>query len=460
MIRLFRVLIPASVAGLLVSEVVLLTACFVLAAFLTLTFDPVVYLVDEANYWKILFVVLCVVLGLYFQDLYSDCRVTSRLMLAQQICLAVGSALLMLAVLGYVDKDWILPRGMMVLGSGMVIVLVPLWRIFYWRFVIRALQSERVLLLGNSDILAETTSHILARPEIGYTLMGYLCEVEPVEFPVACLGKVNELKEVFERVKPTRIIVGMQERRGRLPIQDLLEIRFAGVVIEDAADAYELATRRVCTGKIQPSQLIFTSELGPRRQALALQNIYSFILGVIGMIIFLPLMVLVGLVVKLTSSGSMLYKQPRVGMNGKVFNVVKFRSMYDDAEARTGAVWATKNDPRITPVGRWIRKLRLDELPQFWNVVSGDMAIVGPRPERPEFVEMLAREIPYYRQRLAVKPGITGWAQINHKYGDTELDAIVKLEYDLYYIKHVAPSLDGYIIFHTVKVMLLSRGAQ
>jgi lipopolysaccharide/colanic/teichoic acid biosynthesis glycosyltransferase len=134
--------------------------------------------------------------------------------------------------------------------------------------------------------------------------------------------------------------------------------------------------------------------------------------------------------------------------------------MYVDAEARTGAVWAKIDDPRITPVGRWLRKLRLDELPQFWNVVRGDMAIVGPRPERPEFVDLLAHQIPYYRQRLAVKPGITGWAQINHKYGDTELDAMIKLEYDLYYIKHVGIALDAYIIFHTIKVMLLSRGAQ
>ena len=147
-------------------------------------------------------------------------------------------------------------------------------------------------------------------------------------------------------------------------------------------------------------------------------------------------------------------------MNGRVFTLYKFRSMYTDAESRTGAVWATKDDPRITPVGRFIRKVRLDELPQFWNVVKGDMSIVGPRPERPEFVELLSQQIPYYRQRHAVKPGITGWAQINHKYGDTQLDAMVKLEYDLYYIKHIAPALDFYVIFHTIKVMLLQRGAQ
>jgi exopolysaccharide biosynthesis polyprenyl glycosylphosphotransferase len=200
--------------------------------------------------------------------------------------------------------------------------------------------------------------------------------------------------------------------------------------------------------------------LGPRRNAIALQTFYSLMISLLGLLVTSPLLLLTALAVRLTSKGPVLYRQRRVGLNGRLFTVYKFRSMYVDAEARTGAVWAVKDDPRITPVGKWLRKLRLDELPQFWNVVRGDMSIVGPRPERPEFVDLLAAQIPYYRQRLAVKPGITGWAQINHKYGDSELDAMIKLEYDLYYIKHLAPALDFYIIFHTLKVMVLSKGSQ
>jgi sugar transferase (PEP-CTERM system associated) len=458
--RLFRALIPTTVLGLLVSEMVLLFACYLIATIITLDFDPVVYLVYEGNYWKLLFVVLIIVVVMYFQDLYGDCRVTSNITLIQQVCMAVGGSLLALALLGYLDSDWIMPRGLMVIGSGLAVVLVPLWRIFYARFVVNVLQTDRLLLLGNSSILAESAIHVLRRPELGYTILGYLCEVEPVEFPVPCLGRVSDLRLIEALIKPTRIVVGMQERRGRMPVQDLLEIRFSGTMIEDAADMYEAATRRVCTGKIQPSQLIFTSELGPRRSALAFHDFYSFALGLIGLAATLPLMALVAIAVKLTSPGPVIYKQRRVGLNGRVFNLYKFRSMYADAEARTGAVWAQKDDPRVTPLGKWLRRLRLDELPQFWNVVAGNMAIVGPRPERPEFVETLAAQIPYYRQRQAVKPGITGWAQINHKYGDTELDAMIKLEYDLYYIKHVSLALDVYIIFHTIKVMLLHRGAQ
>ena len=460
MIRLFRVFIPASVVALLVSEICLVLACYGAASFFTLSEDPAVYLFTEENYWKVLIVGACVILGLYLQDLYSDLRITSRVLLVQQVCLAVGAALLMMAFLGYLRPDMLLGRWLMIVGSLGVVVVLPLWRIFFWKYVIVALRSERVLLLGNSSILGEVISEVLARPEFGYSIVGYVCEEQPCDFPVPCLGGLADVRKVCEEYRPTRIVVGMAERRNRLPVQDLLEIRFTGVLIEDAADTYEIAMRRVCSRKIQPSQLIFSSVLGPRPQAIALQNFYSLLLGFVGLILALPFMLFTAIAVKLSSKGPVLYRQRRVGLNGRVFTLYKFRSMYVNAEARTGAVWASVGDPRITPVGRWLRKLRLDELPQLWNVLAGDMAIVGPRPERPEFVDLLAHQIPYYRQRLAVKPGITGWAQINHKYGDTELDAMIKLEYDLYYIKNVAPALDFYIIFHTLKVMLLSRGAQ
>ncbi len=460
MIRLFRVFIPASVVALLVSEVILILACYVLAL-LILGLDPGFYLFEENNYWKLLVVTGLVILFLYFQDLYTSLRVTSRVVLVQQVCLAVGCALLLMAFVGYLKPDVLLGRWLMVLGSFAVVIALPLWRIIFWRYIVAGLSSERVILMGSSSILQEVIAQIQDRPEFGYSILGYLAEEEgPSDFAVPCLGRVDEVRQVCADHKPTRIVVGMAERRNRLPVQDLLEIRFGGVRIEDAADTYEMALHRVCSRKIQPSQLIFSSMLGPRSQAIAFQQFYSLILGVVGAILTSPFMLLAALAVRLTSTGPIFYRQRRVGLDGRTFTLYKFRSMYVDAEARTGAVWAKKDDPRITSIGKWLRKLRLDELPQFWNVVKGDMTIVGPRPERPEFVELLAQQIPYYRQRLAVKPGITGWAQINHKYGDTQLDAMIKLEYDLYYIKHIAPALDFYIIFHTIKVMLLSRGAQ
>jgi exopolysaccharide biosynthesis polyprenyl glycosylphosphotransferase len=458
-IRLFRVFIPASVVALLLSEVVLVLICYALCSLFTTYLDPWTYLVTERNFWKVLLVAGLIILGMYFQDLYAELRVISRILLVQQVCLSVGSALLVMAFLGYLTPELLLGRWLMILGSLGVVIVLPLWRIVYWRYIVAALRSERVLLVGGSSILGEVAETVLAKPEFGYSVIGYLAE-NPCDFPVPCLGQINDVRKICEEYRPTRIVVGMDERRNRLPMEDLLDIRFGGVRIEDAADTYEMALRRVCSRKIQPSQLIFSSGLGPRPHAIAIQSFYSFLIGALGLMLFSPLMLLTAALVRSTSPGPILYRQRRVGKNGKVFTVFKFRSMYVDAEARTGAVWAKKDDPRITPVGKWLRKLRLDELPQFWNVVKGDMVIVGPRPERPEFVEVLSQQIPYYRQRLAVRPGITGWAQINHKYGDTELDAMIKLEYDLYYIKNVAAALDFYIIFHTVKVMLLSRGAQ
>jgi sugar transferase (PEP-CTERM system associated) len=466
-IRLFRVFIPATVVALLFSEIVLVLACYSLSSLFTLGADPFFYLFAEANYWKILLVTACIILTLYFQDLYTDLRITSRILLTQQVSLAVGCALLLMALLGYLSPDLLVARWLMVTGSLAVILVLPVWRIFYWRCVVVTLRSERVLLLGNSSILDEVVTHLLERPHFGYSILGYLseqphggAETAPRSSRISCLGPIDDLRKVCKERKPTRIVVGMAERRNRLPVQELLELRFGGVIIEDAADTYEMAMRRVSSRSIQPSQLIFSSELGPRAHAIAIQNFYSFVIGITGLVVFSPLMLIAALAVKLSSPGPVFYRQRRVGMNGRVFTLCKFRSMYPDAEARTGAVWAKVGDPRITPLGLWLRRLRLDELPQLWNVVKGEMAIVGPRPERPEFSDLLGREIPYYRQRLAVKPGITGWAQINHKYGDTQLDAMIKLEYDLYYIKNVAPALDFYIIFHTLKVMILSRGAQ
>jgi exopolysaccharide biosynthesis polyprenyl glycosylphosphotransferase len=230
--------------------------------------------------------------------------------------------------------------------------------------------------------------------------------------------------------------------------------------LQEAESLYEEVFGRVSIQALSPYQVIFSREMGPQTWTLRLQAAYSLLLGTVGLVLSLPVMLLVAIAVRLTSAGPVFYSQTRTGRNGVPFRLYKFRSMYIDAEARTGPVWASKNDPRVTPLGRWLRKLRLDELPQFFNVIRGDMAIVGPRPERPEFCKLLEEKIPFYHQRHSVKPGITGWAQINHKYTETVEDTTTKIEYDLYYVKHLAPALDAYIIFHTLKVMVLFRGAQ
>lgn len=464
MIRLFRVFVPTSVVALLISEALLIFSCYVLATFFVLDADPTVFLFYDGGLFRITIVVTCVMLGIYFHDLYTQFRVTSRLLLIQQICLVLGIAFLTQAFLSYARKpDWIVPKWTMIAGSGMTLVLLPLWRFVYGQVVIKAFGAQRVLFLGTSSLVQELTTHFEEHPELGFSSVGYVDDGlrSASDLPAAPFaGQMADLMSIVEELRPNRIVVGMAERRKRLPVQELLELRFSGIHIEDAGSTYEAAFGRICTRELRPSQLIFSSELGPRPKSVMLQSIYSTAMALALAVVTAPLMLLAAVAVKLTSPGPVLYSQTRVGQGGKLFKVYKFRSMYVDAEARTGAVWATKNDPRITPLGRWLRKLRIDELPQLFNVLRGEMAMVGPRPERPEFVQTLAEQIPYYRQRLCVKPGITGWAQINHKYGDTLEDTITKLEFDLYYIKNLAATLDAYIMFQTLKVMLLSRGAQ
>ena len=462
MIRLFRVSVPSSVVALVVSETILIFSCYALAAYWTLDLSTDIFLIDDGGWWHIALVVGLVVLGLYFHDLYDNYRIRSRTLLIQQFCLVLGVAFLVQALLSYGRWDVILPKWMMVYGSLLVLLVVPAWRIVFTGAIWKALGAQRLLFLGSSPVVREIMTRLVERPELGLAPIGYMDETEAAGQLDGAprLGTIADLESVIAQQRPDRIVVGMIERRDALPVEELLNLRFSGVHIEDVANTYETVFGRVSTRELRPSQLIFSAELGPRPSMVAMQSVYSWIIGVLVAPVALPVMLIVALLVKLSSPGPVLLRQKRVGMNGEPFTLYKFRSMYEDAEAQTGAVWAVKDDPRITPVGRWLRRLRLDELPQLFNVIRGEMSIVGPRPERPEFVSVLQDKIPYYRQRLCVKPGVTGWAQINHKYGDTIEDAITKLEYDLYYIKNLAWSLDAYILFHTAKIILLRRGAQ
>jgi len=403
------------------------------------------------------------VIGLHFNDLYSKIRVSSRIVLLQQLFLVIGVCFLLQGFLAYLSPNFRVPIRVMVVGNFITMVAIFGWRIFFSDFAMEMVGRERMLLVGASSLLVDIAQHIATHPEAGLAVVGYVDEShEPgTELPGGkVLGVVSSLTEIVAATRPNRIVVGMYERRNRMPMNDLLELRFAGYIIEEAANAYETVCGRVCLTEIRPSQLIYSGELGPRESSLIYQNVMNRLAAAIGLVVASPLMLLTALAVKLTSSGPVLYRQIRVGLNGAPFTLYKFRSMRTDAEAGTGAVWATLDDPRVTPVGKLIRKIRFDELPQIVNVLKGEMSIVGPRPERPEFVKTLTQRIPYYRQRHCIRPGITGWAQINFKYGDTLEDTVTKLEYDLYYIKNMTLGLDAYIIFHTVKAMLLSRGSQ
>ena len=434
-----------------------------LASYLIFPADPADYLLYEGGLQSISLVIISILVGLYLHDLYSDIVLKSRIILLQQLCLVMGIAFLVQGLVSYLVPSMRIPLRVMALGGFLSMMGIFFWRIVFSSFVVSVVGRDVLLLVGDSPVLVAIARYLADHPEKGISVTGYVGDLPEPEAQATghkVLGPIAALREIVAATRPSHIVVGMSERRSCMPVNELLELRFGGNIVEEAASTYERICGRVCVKELRPSHLIYSGELGPRRQTILIQNISNALLAGIGAIVTAPLMLIVALAVRFSSPGPALYRQTRVGMDGISFTLYKFRSMRPDAEAKSGAVWASRDDPRITPVGRVIRKFRLDELPQLFNVLRGEMSIVGPRPERPEFVQILSSRIPFYRQRHCVRPGITGWAQINYKYGDTLEDTIEKLEYDLFYIKNMSFSLDTYIIFHTLKTMLLSRGAQ
>ena len=438
MIRLFRVSLPTSIVLLILSETILIAGCYVVAGLFELNqdIDPWAYFLYDNGWLQVLLVVAIIQLGLYLMDFYDDVRLQSRAYLFQQLCMLVGVTFLVQALVGYSKSTLLqLPQWTMLVGSLLVLVVIPLWRTIFIPFVRNALPTKKLLLLGVSPVITGIMARLRERPDFGFSIIGYV-DIQDGFEGAPFLGSVENLAKIVAEQKPDRVVVSPKETTRWLPTQTLLDLRMSGLHLEEAATLYEEVFGRVSLSTLETYSIIFSKELGPRPWTVRLQTVYSFVFAVGGLVVCLPIMALVALAVRLSSPGPALCSQKRVGFNGAQFKLYKFRSMYIDAEARSGPVWASKNDPRITPVGRWLRKLRLDELPQFLNVIRGEMALVGPRPERPEFCKLLEENIPFYHQRHSVKPGITGWAQINLEYTDTVEDAATKLEYDLYYAKN------------------------
>jgi sugar transferase (PEP-CTERM system associated) len=274
------------------------------------------------------------------------------------------------------------------------------------------------------------------------------------------LGKSKDLLNIADELQPDLILVSLSNMRGSFPADDLLQCRLRGIRVEDWPTFYEKQTGKILVSGLRPSWLIFSDGFVKTNLTQTLKRVTDVILAVVGLALSFTLMGVIALAIKASSKGPVLFRQERVGQSGRIFVVYKFRSMFVDAERHSGAVWATQDDPRVTRIGRVLRRLRLDEWPQLINVLKGDMSFVGPRPERPEFVRILQRQIPFYMERLSVKPGITGWAQVRHQYSASVEDAAEKLQYDLYYLKNLSPFLDLLILLNTIQVVLFARGSR
>jgi len=310
----------------------------------------------------------------------------------------------------------------------------------------------------------EIGSEILSMKSLGYQIVGFI-DKDPAMVGVRLLnpsviGEYRQLPMIAQEKRINRIIVALTEQRGSLPIDGLLRCKLSGIMIDEGITFFEQITGKIPLEGLKPSWLIFSDGFKIKKSKKIVKRAMDLVFSIIGLILTVPIYLIFSLLIRLDSPGPVLYRQERIGENGKRFSLLKFRSMRLDAEADLGPVWAQDDDARITRIGKFLRRTRIDELPQLFNVLKGEMSFVGPRPERPWFVEQLEKEIPYYMLRFSVKPGITGWAQIKYRYGASVKDAFEKLQYELYYIKNLSFSLDLAIIFSTIRVVLSGKGAR
>jgi sugar transferase (PEP-CTERM system associated) len=416
----------------------------------------------EGGFLKILAVTAIVLLISHGLDLYDSASLGAKWDQIFRLLLVLGLVALALSVVGYGYRYFLpghdfLPRDSALVGLVILTVGLLGWRAMYSWLVQQSYFRERVYVLGTGERAQRLLNGLRRRSELGIEVVGWTGDIEG-ELTRESVAK--HLVGLAQKNGVHRVIVAMPDRRGTLPVEELLDLRLAGVKVEEATSWLEKITGRIEVEQLYPSWLIFADGFRFSSFFRLVRRVLNFFLALVGLVIALPLLPFIALAVKLGSPGPMLYRQKRVGRGGATFYCYKFRTMRQDAEADTGATWATDNDPRITRVGKFLRSSRLDEIPQLWCVLKGDMHFVGPRPERPEFVEWLSKEIPYYGVRHTVRPGITGWAQVQYKYGNTLEDAREKLQYDLFYIKNASVGLDFWIAFQTIKIVLLGRGAK
>jgi sugar transferase (PEP-CTERM system associated) len=451
-----------SVRGLTVFgfEIVLISGSMALAASLHGGFKDAGS--ADAMFSKIVVVTALCQLCFYYNDLYDLTIVHSSRELVVRLLQAAGAAAIVLAFTCVVFPTLMLDPSTFVTALGVFVVAVLSWRLAFNHFAHDPHLEERVLIVGTGQTARLLAQQIGRQQDFAYRLVGFVHESEGALLVRQhdVLGDAADIDRIVRSRHVDRIVVGLSDRRGRLPIEQLLRAKLSGVRVEDATTTYERLTGKILIDDLKPSWLIFSDGFRASRGTRFLKRMLDLSLSMILAIISAPFVVLTAVAIKLDSTGPMLYSQERVGENGRVFNIYKFRSMRIDAEQAGTPVWARDKDDRATRVGRFIRVTRLDELPQLWNVMRGDMSFVGPRPERPFFVEQLAKESPFYLQRHSVKPGLTGWAQVKYRYGSTVEDAMEKLRYDLYYIKHLSIVFDLTIVLDTVKVILFGKGAK
>ncbi|MBK7933755.1 MAG: TIGR03013 family PEP-CTERM/XrtA system glycosyltransferase [Acidobacteria bacterium] len=451
---------------LITADAAIIYGGVILALYLRLGIDGSVNELSERNGWvKIGLATSVCLLNLYFYDLYDYIVMTNRRELLLRLVQALGIAWALLALLFYFAPPLMIGRGVSIISVPLVLALLLGWRIAIHSLTGHPEIGEKILVVGTGKTALDTAEAVWDRRDAGYRIVGFISEngAKPMEKlgKSVILGKGPDLESVIINEKIDRVVIAVRERRGAFPTEALLRMSLAGdVSIEECTSFFERITGKVHVDMLRPSWLIFAGRRRDSRVKAVFREMMHRLLALVGLIVSFPVGVLTAILIKLESRGPVFYKQERVGKNGHIFNVIKFRSMRTDAESDGKPVWAVDNDDRTTRVGKVIRKIRVDEIPQFGNILKGEMNFVGPRPERPHFVKQLATEISFYEHRHLVAPGLTGWAQIKYPYGASVADAIQKLQYDLYYIKNQSLTLDLVIVFETVKTVLFGKGGR
>jgi sugar transferase (PEP-CTERM system associated) len=456
-IRLFNVYYPVRALVLLAVETMVVFTSFLLGMMLAFPDDRYIVLNYEYGYVKVIVATMVVLICSHWFDLYDASRIEAKGEMYFRLFLVPGLLALLLAVVSWVYPNILPGNNASLIGLVLLTVGLVAWRAAYGWLVQQTFMQEKVYVLGTGERALRLVQGLRNRRELGVEVIGWSGNVEGAltrESAAAHLMEIASLQRVH------RVIVAMSDRRGTFPVEELLQLRLNGVRIEEATSWLEKISGRIEVDQLYPSWLIFGDGFRFSTSFNIMRRALSMLVSLILLLVVLPFLPFVMLAIKLDSKGPILYRQKRVGRANHPFYCYKFRTMRQDAEADTGPTWAGDDDPRITRFGKFLRSSRIDEIPQLWCVFKGDMAFVGPRPERPEFVEWLAKEIPYYGVRHAVRPGITGWAQVRYKYGNTIEDAKEKLQYDLFYIKNASLGLDILIMFQTIKIVLLGRGAQ
>jgi sugar transferase (PEP-CTERM system associated) len=408
----------------------------------------------------VLFSVLIIIIY-FFMDLYDIEKNDGKKEILSKVLLANLVAVLISGAFYYFIPGVQLGRGILFLSFGITVMLSTVWHIGYGSLMKLSVISSRVLILGTGPI-AQTMGNLMLSNNNGLTLAGYVnCSGEAVHVPRDyILGDGNDLLALATKEKAQKIVVSLSERRGTFPVREVLNCKLQGIDIVDGLSFYEQVTGKLLIENMNPSHLIFSEGFRVTIIRRYLKRLFDLFFAVIGIMLSIPLLLIIPVLIKIESKGPVLFRQKRVGEGEKSFSLYKFRTMFDGAEEKTGPVWSREGDIRITKIGKFLRKTRLDEIPQLFNVILGEMSFVGPRPERPFFVESLKKQIPYYSERHCIKPGITGWAQVKYEYGDSIEDTIEKLRYDLYYIKYQSVALDLLIVLETMKVVFFGKGGR